>query len=111
MKLEELRDGQIETMVSLGAACALDIDGDVLGLVQRGHHAPWEIRRLAEAEHGYGFGLWPTWPKRTYMRDVPWSIEYPDDPPCDRGEESIIWEECKRTDAGAIAVTVLRFQD
>ena len=110
MKLADLGDGEMWPLVSLGAACAIDIDGNVQGVVQRGHHAPWSIKRYAESEHGHGYGLAPEWPKRTYMRDVPWSLMYPDEPPCDDGEESVIWEECKRTTPGAIPMTVLRFE-
>lgn len=106
MKLEYLKDGDIVPMVTLGGACALDGGDEVMGLVQRGHHAPWDLRRFAEDEVYVDAGEAP-WPKRTYMREMPWSILYPDDPPCDRGEESIIWEPCNRSTAGAVPVTYL----
>ena len=105
MELEELRDGEIVPMGTISSVCALDdIDGDLLALIQRGHHPPWRLQRAALWEYTDN----PGWPRRTYMRSVPWSFVYPDDPPCDRGPESILWMPCKRTDVGAVPVTVLK---
>lgn len=99
--LEELVDGQIEMMVALDGACELDSGGDLIGLVQRGHHPPWAIRRYARDE----CDEWePKWPERTYMRSMPWSLLYPDEPPCTSGPEAILWMRCKRTDGGALPV-------
>mgnify|MGYP003396290617 CR=1 FL=1 len=102
--LEELKDGQIEVMSAIDSACELDADGDITGVVQRGHHAPWRIR---EAALEYTGDEDPGWPRRQYMRSMPYSLLYPDEPPCDRGPEAILWMRCKRTDAGAIPVTLL----
>ncbi len=104
MMLEELQDGEITVMTSIDGACALDGDGEVTGIVQRGHHPPWGIRREALEHTGYED---PGWPRRVYMRSMPYSLMYPDEPPCDRGEEAILWQRCKKDDAGALPVTVL----
>lgn len=108
MRLADLKDGEIEIMGELDGACDLDVDG-LMGIVQKGHHAPWGIRRYAVYECLVDSEFDCPWPRKTYMRDMPWSLKYPDEPPCDRGPESVIWEPCKRTDAGAIPVTVIRF--
>lgn len=99
--LEELKDGEIVDIIAMDGACELDADGDIIGVVQRGHHAPWALRRYMVGEHGeYD----PKWPVRTYMRSMPYSLLHPDEPPCDRGPEAILWLACRRTDSGAIPV-------
>lgn len=105
MRVEDIREGEIEEMREVFGACGDDF-GDLTGLVQRGHHAPWALRRHAMYEQMVDE---PGWPQRAYMRSVPWSIAYPDEPPCDEGEEQVIWEDCHRETPGAVPVTVLRF--
>lgn len=98
---------EIEYLASASSACALDNqDGDLLGIFQKGHHPPWELRRYAVWEE---FVDEPGWPKREYWQDIPWSILYPEEGPCDNGPEQIIFETCKRDTPGAYPVTVLRF--
>ena len=95
----------IEMLVSTNAACALDNDGEVIGIFELGHVPPWALRQYDWAEYAGG----ESWPTREWWRDVPYSIQYPDDPPCDGGEESILFIPCKKTDAGAYPVTVIYF--
>lgn len=91
-----------EHLVEIDGACAFDTSGEVLAVFERGHQSPWNLREWYRTEYGED-----VWPKREWWREVPWSIEYPDDPPCGDGEESILYVPCKRTDAGAFPVLVV----
>ncbi len=94
---------EIEYLMHVGA-CALDV-GDEMAFFQRGHLPPWELRAFSRSEcPGDGDD---DWPKHEWWRDVPYSIEYPDEPPCS-GEESLLYVPCAKDAAGAWPVTVLR---
>ncbi len=97
--------GEVETLVAVGA-CAVDDSGDAMAIFERGHVPPWNLRRVFVEEWDPDEPLWPT---REWWREVPWSIMYPDDPPCDGGEESIVLDPCRRSDVGAFPVTVIHF--
>ncbi len=92
---------EIEHLYSVGA-CSEEIYEE-LGVYQRAHVPPRELRRFAEQEWWQEVG----WPKREWWREIPFSIMHPDAEPCG-DEESILLVPCKRTDRGAFPVTVLR---
>lgn len=104
MRLEDLKDGEITTMANIVDACGIEF-GDTTALVQRGHHPPWALRHEALWEHDV-----EAWPRRVYMRSMPWSLLHPDEPPCQSGEEPIVWERCKRDTPGAIPMMILELQ-
>ncbi len=98
---------ETEFLVTVGA-CAIDDPADELqAIFWRGHHPPWGLRREAEEFLYGGQGEEPGWPRREWWQEVPYSLVYPDEPPCDGGEESILFIPCKRAGVGAFAVTVL----
>ena len=105
MNLEDLLDGEITTMGEVLSACGDDF-GDTTALVQKGHHPPWALRREAWWEYEAD-----AWPRRVYMRSMPYGLLYPDEPPCGDGEEAIIWQRCARTASGAVAMMVLDLRD
>lgn len=93
---------EIEYLMEVGA-CALDV-GDELAFFQRGHQSPWELRAFVRAECPMPED--EGWPRHEWWREVPYSIQNPDEPPC-QGEESTLYVPCAKGAAGAWPVTVL----
>lgn len=98
---------ETEFLVPAGP-CSIDEGGEIMGIFWRGHHPPWGLRREADELLYGGQAEHPAWPRREWWQEVPWSLAYPGEPPCEEGgEESILYLPCKRADVGAFPVTVL----
>ncbi len=97
----------IEHLATVLGACSEDV-GEEMGYYQLGHHSPWELRRYSEVESPY----WgdPGWPRREWWQEMPYSLKYPDEPPC-TGEESILYVTCAKDAVGAFPVTVLYIEE
>lgn len=86
----------IENMTEVSGACAFDV-GDVMGFTAKGHF-PKLLFAYAVAESGYrDMSLWELEDElhfitHTWGRLVPYSLMYPDEPPCGQGPEAEIWE-------------------
>ncbi|CAB4166867.1 hypothetical protein UFOVP1383_16 [uncultured Caudovirales phage] len=100
----------VRTLVP-ASACSLNED-EPFGAYVLGHDRAlgWALRELVIGDMLDGARWDAPWPRRIYWRDVPWSIAYPDEPPCENGaEESITFERCAKDKPGAYAVTVIEW--